>query len=253
LMLPEEGLWTFKTALHANRRAVVATAGGWEADFVEQLTRWRAEQKLLPAGALIDQATWERAVTQADAYATPWNGPEPTEVDLKELLPSLQTTAGTTAPAQMVRQRDRPHAVHVLVHHRDSRPIEPGTVRVALLAFDDLGPSPGPITPAWATAVAQLVSGPTVPAGWTPPPGWALADPIGVRHPTSAIDARMPRPVRFDLTLTHPAASPSLWILLAVVASDADPLTAAAIPAGPLEDLIRSNHHFAALRVFAYI
>jgi len=84
------------------------------------------------------------------------------------------------------------------------------------------------------------------------PDGWTVAGPLVVKAdvgPTltldADIDARTPRPVTFAVTFKDDPQH-RRYILLAVVTSAPDPITAAGITGANLKDLILNNHQFAA-------
>jgi hypothetical protein len=232
-------LWAFQTALHAIDPLCRPT-GGWSSAFAARL-------RVHHPGSLarIDAALWNSVGAVADFFSTPWDGGEPTEADLYELIVERP---GISRVPTISHVEQAAYRVDVLVHHRHVLQVAPGQVRVALLRRPLAVPqdqwSGLAIDDEWKTRVTELLSG-SPPGGWAPPSPWELADPAGTRQPAGPIDARTPRAVTFEVDLS---ASPSLtnWLLLAVVGTAGDPVTEASFFGGTLEVLVVSSHHVAA-------
>ena len=254
-------LWVFQTALHATDPLCRPT-GQWTESFNACLRRIAND-----GNQRINQARWTAVVTAANVFRAPWNGLEPTEADLHELIVERRAAiALTIAPAvdrdkiaPIMRSERAPHIVDVLVHHRDSRPVARADVRVAVLSR----PMPADpntwgaiaISDEWKARVAQLMSGAALPPGFALPDSWNIADPARTRQPGGDVDARLPRVVSFNVDFS-PRLNPdgtqgvppdSMWILLAVVhAANSDPVAAGDIAGATLQDVVRGSHHFAA-------
>jgi hypothetical protein len=237
-------LWIFQTAFHAID-LLCRTTGLWDNQFSERLRRQDPA-----SGTTIDAARWGAIITRANAFATPWEGAEPTEADLYELIvedpPNVLGGAGPVPPP-ISRVASRNHLVDVLVHYRDLRPLKNDQVRVALLRRplpDDRALWPGiALSDAWKTAVAGLMSG--APPGAFPDT-WAVADPATpTRQLTSDIDARTPRAVTFNVDFTG-LASDEFAILLAVVHSTPDPVNVGTLTGATIQDLVLNCHQAAA-------
>jgi hypothetical protein len=230
-------LWVFQTALH-HIDPLCRPDGYWTNQFSARL-------KLQNPGLGTTNITlprWNAIVTAANVFMPPWDGPEPTEADLFELIAHDPVTSG---PTDSIKVRRRKYKVDVQVHYRDVRPLTAASVKVSLLKFTlpaNMAQWPTvPITPAWKTAVEQLMSGaaPALPAGWT------VADTgTRVRSLTSDIDARTPRSATFDVTFSTNTANQDVT-LLAIVSSTPDPLTAAGLAGATLQDLVLDNHQIA--------
>lgn len=238
-------LWIFQTALHSIDPLCRPT-GQWDNQFSDCLRRQKPG-----AGAVIDMTRWNEVVTRANAFATPWEGPEPTEADLYELVvedpPGALGGAGL-APPPISRVERRGHLVDVMVHYPDLRPLDHGQVRVTLLRRqlpDVIAQWPGiAISAAWKTGVEQLMSGA---AGGGPlPDGWVPADTTSrTRLLTSDIDARTPRAVTFSVNFNN-LGHDKFAVLLAVVHSTPDPVSSASLTGATIQDLVLNCHQVAA-------
>ena len=232
-------LWVFQTALHSID-PLCRPDGKWSNQFAARL---RVQNAAL--GNVINLARWNTTVTAANVFASPWDGSEPTEADLYELIIEDPVTTG---PTDSVKVRRRKYKVDVQVHYRDIRPLASGSVKVSLLrrvlpANKAQWPAIAIGAP-WKTALEQLMSGAT-PAGWSLPDGWTVADSgTRVRTLTSDVDARTPRTVAFDVSFSANSANQDV-ALLAVVHSTPDPVTAAGLSGGTLQDLVLQNRQIA--------
>jgi hypothetical protein len=227
-------LWIYQTALHKTDPLCRPT-GLWTAQFGSRLTANR-----------ITRDNWTATVTAANVFAPPWDGLAPTEGDLFELvLEDGQSSDPSDGPPAISMVKKRRYNIDVMVHYRDLRPLAAASVRVTLLRLElpaDQNQWAGiAITDAWKTQLAALMAG-----GATAPVGWTLADSTSPTLTLSAdIDARLPRPVTFTVNFAG-APTHKRYVLLAVVSSVPDPITAAALNGANLKDLILNNHHFAA-------
>ncbi len=246
--------WVFQTALHAHD-PLCRPNGRDSQQFKQRLWAFLSAQGLSSAQPFqIDAALWNRAIAVGQAFADPWDGDEPTESDLYELISNRELTLPfASAAMRAIRVRRQPHHVDVLVHHRHIRPLLAADVSVLLLQREIAStedPNTLALSAAWKSAVADLV---TIGTG-TLDDSWSLADPTGAWHPRGPVSARTPRAVTFDLDLTSVQNHTHLF-LLAVVTSTRDAITAARLgfdpPASPrfnnLRDLVLNSHHVAPL------
>ncbi|MHC5010108.1 MAG: hypothetical protein ACYTG6_04040 [Planctomycetota bacterium] len=238
-------LWAFKTALHAVDPLCRPTQiYAWSNNFKARIKAQRVKHGLTRADeALVDAGLWNKVVKTGNIYAAPWDGIEPTEADLHELVYEHTThKAGVGRVVEVGRQALK---VDVLVHHRHVRPIPAAGVGVILLRRQvpsTEGSGSGvALADQWRANVVQLVNGHTPPL----PDHWTVADPAGVRRPSGPVDARTPRAVTFDLDMSSAPAN-SNWMLLAVVSSTTDALEIADLTGTTLEDLVRGCSHVAA-------
>lgn len=141
--------------------------------------------------------------------------------------------------------------VHVLVHHRWHEPAQPADLRVALLRHVLADDGTAPLDGLWAALVS-------ISAGGDPPdplPGnWTAAGDSLIESIAHAATSRTPRAASFDVDLS--GVSGTDVVLLAVVLSDGDPLTAAEISDGgsdatTVEDLVVRSRHAAARTIRA--
>ena len=235
--------WTFQTAFRVVE-PLCRPDGTWSAQF-ERLLRIRTGQTV----ARINRAVWETFVTAANAFQNPWGDAEPTEADLYQLVLELPSMATGIPPRRSELQRRR-YRVDVLVHHRHQLPVAHDRVRVTLLRRPILDTEAQwktvAISGTWKTRVTQLLSAATVPAGFTLPDGWVIADTQRVLSPRRDVDARNPRVVTFDVNFGALTGARRHFVLLAVVHSDPDPVTVDTLTGANLEELILFSHHVAA-------
>jgi hypothetical protein len=247
-------LWIFQTALHA-LDPLCRPTGIRDAFFDARL-----KQNDSVKGTLIDQPRWAAVVTRANVFAPPWEGPEPTEADLYELIvedgtdpesgviPAPPPLTVWPSPPPVARVARRKHKIDVLVHYRDLRPLGKDQVRVTLLQRA-LPPTVAQwgtqaIADTWKAAIQVLASG--SPFGGALPDGWQVSDGGSLtRQLTSDIDARTPRVVTFDANFSGLTIG-QYAVLLAVVHSTPDPVTAASLIGATLQDLVLSCHQVAA-------
>jgi hypothetical protein len=178
-----------------------------------------------------------------DATGTPPAVP-PSEAQLLA-IPS----AGPPAQGARVSVRASPIQVHVLAHHRVGDITVPGNqLRVALLRHALPANGVVPIGALWPALVSAAQSN-TLPASL--PDDWAAAGAVLWLSPTDPIDPRMPRAVTFDVDLSGDAAGTAI-VLLAVVLSDSNPISAADLslgggpPAQTGDQLVVASPHAAA-------
>jgi len=232
-------LWVFQTALH-KLDPRVRPNGLWSRQFASILRQRFGANQVTPAN-------WTATVVPANVFADPWDGTEPTEADLFELVRERgQDPNPTFGPPSISLVQPRKYKVDVLVHHRDVRPVPAADVKVTLLRRTlgaDQTTWPGlPIAADWKAKVVQLIGG----ASPAFPDSWTVAD---AAHPTQPapgpLDARLPRGVTFDVNFTG-ATPPARFVLLAVVHSAPDPVTAGSLIGDTLQDLILKSHQVAA-------
>lgn len=260
-------LWTFQTAFRWRVPSIVAD-GRWTDAMQDLVARERARLGM-PAGT-VDQALWNDVVGDTDAtgrlyvYRAPWTDsltPQlpASEADVMDLVVPRRNSRDVW---QVYRERS---VVDVLLHHRDTRPIDPSP--------------PVPFAPRSAYAVLLWRSSASVDAlvnadtsgvidyvrslvdGGMPlavPAGWNVALTAGdpVHRLTVPLSARNPRavPISVDFRpgngVGQVPASHRNVLLLALAGSDLDPFGAA--PAGPVdtpENLVRNWPHAAARRI----
>ena len=236
------GLWVFQTALHVRGSGdpLVKPDGQWTPLFNARLRAANGNSNR------ITRAVWNTIVGSGasfpNAYGEPWNGAEPSEADLFELIVDRAAPGGSPASIGIGRVHAK---VDVQVHHRSGIAVPANQVRVTLLRRDVTGSA----DPAWA-ALACAWTGPVQNllrnGGATPAlaDGWSFADAgQAVRSPPGPVDARLSRVVSFDVDFTVPAATTRV-VLVAVVHSDADPVTLAG---ATLQSVVLGNR-FVALR-----
>jgi hypothetical protein len=242
-------LWVFQTALHATDPLCRPT-GLWSNQFIARLA---AQNTALGRAAglanIIDTDRWDKTVNPANTFAPPWDGSEPTEADLYELIiepPPDITSTPSPGPPPFPRVERRKYRVDVLVHFRDVRPVGALAVWVTLLRREiPADPAQWPpiaIAPAWKTAVEQILTANANPALGD---GWTIADSGShTRQPASPVDARTPRAVTFDVDFTANSVGQK-FALLAVVHSTPDPVSAASLTGDTLQDLVLKCHQVA--------
>ncbi|MEO8297311.1 MAG: hypothetical protein ABI574_05830 [Burkholderiales bacterium] len=229
-------IWVFQTALHARGSgdALVKCNGVRTPLFNARLRAANSNSDR------ITRTVWNTFVgsgaTAPDAFADPWNGSSPSEADLFELIVDRAQPAGAATSLLMAAVRTR---VHVQVHHRHSTPAPAATVKVTLLRKDVTGTLDAAwatLPCAWTAAVQALLrTGGGAPALAD---GWTFADTTqAVRSPAADVDARLSRTVSFDVNLTGLATATRV-LLVAVVHSDADPVT---LTAGNLQAVVLGN------------
>src|SRR6185295_10229087 len=236
------GLWVFQTALHVRGTGdpLVKPDGKWTPLFDARLRAANANSNR------ITQAVWNTIVGSGaafpNAYGEPWNGSEPSEADLFELIVDRPPPGGSPVSLAIGRVHAK---VDVQVHHRSGVAADANQVKVTLLRRDVTGTA----DPAWA-ALAAAWTGPvqTLLRGGGANPaladGWTFADTgTAVRSPNGPVDARLSRTVTFDVDFSATAAAARV-LLVAVVHSDADPVTLAG---ATLQAVVLGNR-FVALR-----
>jgi hypothetical protein len=240
--LRPQTFWQFQAALHHIDPACRPT-GRWTESFARRLEAYRRAHPVggnpVPEALLrvIDIDVWRQVVVADHAFQPMWDGVEPAEADLLELLRHNRGPQGLTyvLPGGL--------NVDVLLHHRHSRPLEPGDVRVTVvrqtLTVGSLD--------AWNAlrleqdACTALVAALTTDAAPPLPAPWDYADPgTRVRRPGFAVDARQSRPVTFG---TPSPAAGTRVLLLAAISTTSEPITLAP---GVVRDLVGTNHRLAA-------
>jgi hypothetical protein len=239
-------LWVLQLALHFSD-ATVRPTGVWDAFFERRLRAFRVANGQADV-AQVDATTWTNANDVLASWMPPWDGVQATEADLHELI--VERRAGPPIPRTRIDAHQT--AIDVLVHRRDVRPVPDTTVGAMLLRrrLDpaDLDGAGVPIDAVgWPQAVIDRLTGAGAPAAL--PAGWDLpAGAPGVQRPSGDLDARRPRPVTFTVDWSG-QPSGSLWLLVAVVSADADPVSAASLSGATLLDLVLGSHHVAVTRV----
>ena len=219
------GLWVFQTALHVRGSGdpLVKPDGTWTPLFDARLRAANGNSNR------ITQALWNTIVGSGaafpDAYAEPWNGSEPSEADLFELIVDRAPPGGSPVSLAIGRVHAK---VDVQVHHRSGVAVDANQVKVTLLRRDVTGtadPAWAALATAWTVPVQTLLrSGGANPALVD---GWSFADTgTPVRSPSGPVDARLSRTVTFDVDFSAAAAATRV-LLVAVVHTDADPVTLA--------------------------
>ena len=236
------GLWVFQTALHVRNTGdpLVKPDGKWTPLFDTRLRAANANSNR------ITQTVWNTIVGSGaafpNAYGEPWNGSEPSEADLFELIVDRPAPGGSPVSLAIGRVHAK---VDVQVHHRSGIAVAANQVKVTLLRRDVTGtadPGWAALAAAWTVPVQALLRG----GGANPAlaDGWSFADTgTAVRSPSGPVDARLSRTVTFDVDFSTTAAAARV-LLVAVVHSDADPVTLAG---ATLQAVVLGNR-FVALR-----
>jgi hypothetical protein len=243
-------LWAIQTAMHADDPLVRPT-GKWTHQFDARIKAYRAAKSLPnPGTATIDVALWDRAVADNKFFFNPWDSPEPTEADLKELI---QEVNFTIAGAFAILAFPVACKVDVLVHHRHFQPVNGADIKVLLLRreIDTATESDGggvALSAAWKNAVVQRLGG----GAQALPDGWEV---VGLASPTAPVSAMMPRPVTFDVDFSAdpPFTTGTVWVFVAVVSADTDEATTSSLAGDTIEALVRNSHHVAARLFYVFI
>ena len=249
--------------------------GAWDDPFDQLIRLHRTVVPGLIPGAFIDQGLWNAVVggTHLDAtgsvtpnaadplavYRPSWHTPtaltaSATEVDVIE---SVQPVAIVNDAWSVYREQC---TVDVLLHHRDTRTLDPADPIRPEHAFAMLLWQSGPSRPALlATNLAALPVFAAGLAGGGPlgpvPGGWNIAtDGAGsALHALPVrLDARVPRAVSIDVNLANITAG-HFVLFMAVAGSTVDPCTAPTVaPINTIAGLVRGWPHAAArlVRVF---
>lgn len=232
-------LWVFQTALH-KLDPRVRPNGLWSRQFEAILRQRFGANQVTPAN-------WTATVVAANVFADPWDGADPTEADLFELVRERgQDPNPTFGPPSISLLQARKSKVDVLIHHRDVRPVAGDQVKVTLLRRPldpDQTTWPGiAIAADWKDKVVQLIGG----ASPAFPDNWTVADAASPTRPApGTLDARLPRGVTFDVDFAG-AAAPARFLLLAVVHSTPDPISVGSLIGDTLQNLILQSHQVAA-------
>jgi hypothetical protein len=193
-----------------------------------------------------------------------WVGGVPTEADIAQLTPTVNTIGPVANRIQAERVTAVAQKAFVLVHHRHTKPLPAADVKVALIkrrmtAADGDGGGLA-LSAAWKTAIVNLVvngQNATLDDRWkranaaetSNPATNAVTAANTVRLPAAPVEARMPRAATFDLNLTGATAG-QRYLLLAVVTSSKDPLTAAELTGATVVDIVLNSRHVAARVVY---
>jgi hypothetical protein len=258
-------LWTFQTAFRHNKKdARCRPTGDWTPQFDECISPAQQggnQRRITPA-------LWSSIVTQADAFAEPWDG-EPSEADLLELIienhdPNKDRANEPLAgPPQYSFVRKLKYKIDVLLHYRDLTPLPGNQVKVTLLfrsqTTKDISikegkgtikitvPNTTSIAANFSSAVAQLING----GSFTPVDNWRVADTAqSVRSPGKPIDVTSPRVVTFDMDFSS-FKKDDKFVLLAIAhrvpAQGTD--TGPTLTGASLEELVLKNVQAAARMV----
>lgn len=193
-----------------------------------------------------------------------WIGGSPTEADIAAHSPTVNTIGPPANRIQAQRAAAATHSAFVLAHHRHTKSVPAVEIKVALLkrrisvAEGDGGGIA--LSAAWKTAVVNLlVNGQNVTLDnhWkradaaenTNPAANAVTAANTLRNPAGPIEARMPRAAAFNLNLTA-AAVGQRYLLLAIVTSSKDPLTAAELAVATVGDIVLGSRHVCARVVY---
>jgi hypothetical protein len=263
---PAYQLWTFQTAFRWKYPSVVAD-GTWSDRFGDLVRFERTLAPALPAGDFIDQALWTRIVTNGhiDAngafsttagdplavYRAPWHTAAApvalaTEIDLMELVVPVRTVG------DVWHVHREPCTVEVLVHHRDTRPLDPNDAAVILLTAD--GANPTTLMATNASGVQAYVASVMTGTAGAPPPGFTtvMNGTSELHGLASSLDARMPRAVPINVDLSG-FGNGRYVLLVAIVTSSQDFFTQAPVaPVVTVTDLVRNWPYAAARLVRVY-
>ena len=242
-------VWAVQTALHGED-PLVRPVGKWHHQLDSRIKAYRASNGLSsPDDPLLDQELWDHLVTVGNFWADPWNGSEPTEADLYELI---QEETFLAAGSRITRTDNRACKIDVLVHHRHFQPVPATQVQVLLLRRE-ISTAEGnggavAISAAWKSAVVQRIGGatPALPDNW---------QVVGLASPASPVSARMPRAVTFDMDFTPdpPFAIGTNWLFLALVSSNADVISTSNLGGATVEDMVRGSSHVAARLINVFV
>jgi hypothetical protein len=178
-------------------------------------------------------------VVAANAFQPMWDGDEPTEADLLELIRYDTTGDGAALlPPGLAN-------VDVLVHHRASRPLAAGDVRVTVIQTAlPADPADWMLVPLAGDACTALIGALTTNTLPPMPAPWSYSD-MGspVRSPRFDVDARHPRPVSFRV---DPGAMGDRTLFLAAISTPGEPI---AVSTDTVRALVRADHHLAARAV----
>ena len=242
-------------------RAALQARGVWETDLVNQtasaLTFVRVyasdTRRRIPTPLTGPATAGQKGVLRwdnspdvvVDTSGQTW-APPPTEADLWVLRGDDHPTPQAATPLAT-----RVAKVHVLVHQRWSTAAAASDVRVALVRHALPADGNVPLGGLWAALVSAAGSG-TPPASL--PDGWSAAGSALWLSPASDIDARMPRPVSFDVDYTTDSDG-ATFALLAVVMSGTNQIGPADLQGGTgtdattANDLVLRSPHVAALTI----
>jgi len=268
-------LWSLQTALRTIDPLIVPD-GRWTEWWRRRLSAIRESLGIDAAGrgtARVDARLWNHARVQEGFWADPWADGGPTEADLIERVVGMATprgggpTAAPTSPATLAVLR-RPYRVDVCLHHRGRETLPESSFAVVLLRFQlpanpatwattpapfappapgaHGAPTPDPINPLRAALAAGAL-----PAGFAFPAGWAAADPAeAVRRPDRPVTTGAPVVVTFEVDFSSApfssARASSLWLLMALAHSTADPL---ALAGADLSGMVLGSRHAGARSV----
>jgi hypothetical protein len=236
-------MWTLQTALHADDPLVRPT-GTWTKQFEARVKAYRKNSVTLPElpTAVVDNDFWDEAVVTGKVYADPWDGAEPTEADLAELVRNREVMRNHLPQLRLFAL---PYRIDVMVHHRHFEPIAAGLAQVFLLRRQitdaEADGAAVALSAQWKNAVVSWMTGTPAPL----PDGWEV---VGRRMTSAPLSATVPRPVTIDIDFSPdpPFADESSWMLLALTASNTDPVSVASLNGGTIRELVLNSHHAAA-------
>jgi hypothetical protein len=270
--VPTYDLWTFQTAFRWLYPACVAD--GRFTDSMRDLVRFHRDVLGLSAGASIDETLWHHVVggtvggvqrgarllpdpifsehatvtsNPADSlavYRAPWQTTlnfdgAATEVDLIETVLPVRSNADEWTVFR------EPSTVDVLLHHRDSRPVQsPNAFAVLLWRFAPtaaalLTTGFADLPPFLAAVLAAGVGGAAPPT----PAGWNVATAVGgsaMRPLSATLDARLPRAVSIDVDLSTVPSGNRVLLFAMVGSADDDAVTAPVGAPANVADLVRA-------------
>ena len=227
-------LWTFQTAFRWHFPCIRAD-GVWSDQLADLIRLYRTSNAGLGTGNRVTLATWNKIVRETRlapdrsvstdpahpfaVFETPWHTTSSTapatEVDVLELVQPLSTSAG------IWRVRSEPCTVDVLLHHRDTRPVDANDAYVAL--FFRVAPGSVALLAERASTFDALhewrgTATVPVPAGWTR---------VGTVHRLPVtLDAFMPKAISIDVDLSAVPLGHHV-LFLAVCGSSDDPASPA--------------------------
>ena len=193
-----------------------------------------------------------------------WSGGTPTEADIVALTPNENLIGPPANRIMAQRVTAAAHSAFVLVHHRHTNAVPAAEVKVALLkrrmtlAERDGGDIA--LSTAWKTAIVNLlVNGQNVTLDdrWkragtnenSNPATNAATAANTVRSPAGPVEARMPRAAAFNLDMAG-ATVGQRYLLLAVMTSSRDPITAAELSGATVADIVLNGRHVCARVVY---
>ncbi|MGZ8456363.1 MAG: hypothetical protein ACXWZ4_07165 [Gemmatirosa sp.] len=260
--VPSYQLWTFQTAFRWHYPSL--PADGVFSDQLGDLIEMHRARLGLAAGRFIDQALWNAVVggTRLDAtgavsttatdplavYRAPWQSPAAlgalaTEVDLMESVVPRSTIGDTW---HVFSERSM---VDVLIHHRDTRPLNANDAFATLLWRS--GPSASALLASAVGTLPAYVASLLTATPLATPAGWILGGPgagVALHRLGVALDARLPRAVPIEVDVSTVASGHHV-LFLAIVGSSADPFTTPPVGAPTTVSALVRAWPYAAMRM----